>query len=62
LRSQWKELRLGPEDEKPYGNDDSWVTIIELYNHVKAKVADATNNVQIPVLRPEREIKLGRYK
>ena len=41
---------------------DDWITTTELYNFVKEKVADATNNVQIPVLRPEKGIRLGRIK
>lgn len=41
---------------------DGWITTTELYNFVKEKVSDATNNVQIPVLRPEKEIRIGRIK
>jgi uncharacterized caspase-like protein len=52
----------GKADESPYGNGDGWVTTTELYRYVKDKVSDATNEVQVPVLRPEREIKLGRYR
>ncbi len=52
----------GAADKKPYGNDDGWVTTTELYVYVKDKVSDATNNVQVPVFRPEREIRLGRYR
>jgi|GEM_PF-2635276 hypothetical protein len=29
---------------------------------VKEKVSDATNNLQIPVLRPEKEIRIGKVK
>jgi len=29
---------------------------------VKEKVSDATNNIQIPVLRPVKEIKIGRVR
>ncbi len=43
-------------------NDDGWITTTELYNYVKTKVSDATNNIQIPVLRPEKEIRIGRAK
>ncbi len=39
---------------------DGWITTTELYEFVKAKVSDATNNVQIPVLRPEKEIRIGK--
>jgi uncharacterized caspase-like protein len=52
----------GEADKKPFGNDDGWVTTTELYAYVRDKVSDATNNVQVPVYRPEREIKLGRYR
>ncbi len=52
----------GKADEPPYGNGDGWVTTTELYNYVRGKVSHATNNVQVPVLRPEREIRLGRYR
>jgi tetratricopeptide (TPR) repeat protein len=52
----------GAADKPPYGNDDGWVTTTELYKYVKDKVSDATNDVQVPVFRPEREIKLGRYR
>lgn len=52
----------GGADKPPYGNDDGWVTTTELYKYVKDKVSDATNNVQVPVFRPEREIRLGRYR
>ena len=52
----------GKADKEPYGNGDGWVTTTELYRYVKDKVSDATNEVQVPVLRPEREIKLGRYR
>jgi|GEM_PF-2750727 len=37
-----------------------WITITELYNNIKAKVSDATNNVQIPVLRPEEEVRIAK--
>jgi hypothetical protein len=30
---------------------DGWVTTSELYDHVKKNVSDATNEVQVPVLR-----------
>ncbi len=52
----------GAADKSPYGNDDGWVTTTELYRYVKDKVSDATNEVQVPVLRPEREIRLGKYR
>ncbi|HIE43204.1 MAG TPA: CHAT domain-containing protein, partial [Candidatus Omnitrophica bacterium] len=47
---------------KADANGDGWITTTELYNFVRAKVADATNNIQIPVLRPEREIRIGRIR
>lgn len=43
-------------------NGDGWITTTELYDFVKNKVSDATNNVQIPVLRPEKDIRIGRVK
>ena len=43
-------------------NRDGWITTTELYRYVKEKVKDATNNVQVPVLRPMRDIKIGRVK
>jgi len=47
---------------KADANNDGWVTTTELYNYVKKNVSDATNEVQVPVLRPERDIKLGRVR
>jgi hypothetical protein len=52
----------GKADSLPYGNNDDWVTTTELYNYVKKNVSDATNEVQVPVLRPARDIKLGRVR
>ncbi len=43
-------------------NKDGWITTKELYKYVKEKVSDATNYVQEPVLRPEKEIKLGKIE
>ncbi len=34
--------------------------MLVLNNFFKEKVSDATNNVQIPVLRPEKEIRIGK--
>jgi hypothetical protein len=47
---------------KADANNDGWVTTTELYNYVKKNVSDATNEVQVPVLRPAREIRLGKVK
>ncbi|MEW6686595.1 MAG: caspase family protein [Candidatus Edwardsbacteria bacterium] len=47
---------------KADANGDGWITTTELYQFVKDKVSDATNNVQIPVLRPEKEIRIGRVR
>ena len=41
---------------------DGWITTTELYNFVKEKVSNATNNLQIPVLKPAKEIKIGKVK
>jgi hypothetical protein len=43
-------------------NGDGWITTTELYKFVKEKVADKTNNLQIPVLRPEKEIRIGKVR
>ncbi len=34
----------------------------KLYGSVKEKVSDATNNARIPVLKPKKEIMIGRVK
>jgi hypothetical protein len=47
---------------KADANNDGWVTTTELYNYVKKNVSDATNEVQVPVLRPQREIRMGRVR
>lgn len=47
---------------KADANGDGWITTTELYNFVKARVSDATNNVQIPVLKPEKDIRIGRIR
>jgi uncharacterized caspase-like protein len=47
---------------KADANGDGWITTTELYQFVKAKISDATNNIQVPVLRPEKEIKIGKVK
>lgn len=52
----------GKADASPYGNGDGWITTTELYKFVKDKVSDATNNVQVPVLRPKKEVKIGRIR
>jgi len=33
---------------------------MENFDLVKTKVSDATNNIQIPILRPEKEIRIGK--
>ncbi|MEM5854371.1 MAG: caspase family protein [Candidatus Aenigmatarchaeota archaeon] len=43
-------------------NNDGWITTAELYRFVKEKVSEATNNVQVPVLRPEREIRIVKLR
>ncbi|MCX7837444.1 MAG: caspase family protein [candidate division WOR-3 bacterium] len=43
-------------------NRDGWLTTTELYNFVKENVADKTNNLQIPVLRPEKEIRIVKIR
>lgn len=47
---------------KADANNDGWITTTELYDFVKEKVSDATNNVQTPVLRPEKEIRIGKVE
>jgi len=47
---------------KADANGDGWITTTELYEYVKARVSDATNNLQVPVLRPEKEIKIGKVR
>ncbi len=47
---------------KADANGDGWITTTELYEFVKNRVSDATNDVQIPVLRPEKEIRIGRIR
>jgi len=47
---------------KADANGDGWVTTTELYNYVRKNVSDATNEVQVPVLRPAREIRLGKVR
>jgi uncharacterized caspase-like protein len=47
---------------KADANNDGWVTTTELYNYVKKNVSDATNEVQVPVLKGAREIRLGRVR
>jgi len=52
----------GKADSLPYGNNDGWITTTELYNYVKKNVSDATNDVQVPVLKGAREIRLGKVR
>jgi tetratricopeptide (TPR) repeat protein len=47
---------------KADANNDGWVTTTELYNYVKKNVSDATNEVQVPVLRPAKDVRLGRIR
>jgi uncharacterized caspase-like protein len=47
---------------KADANSDGWVTTTELYNYVKKNVSDATNEVQVPVLRGAREVKIGKVR
>jgi hypothetical protein len=41
-------------------NGDRIITTMELYNFVREKVRNATNNVQIPVLNPQRDFRILR--
>jgi len=43
-------------------NRDGWITTTSLYNFVKEKVLEKTNNIQKPVLKPEREIKIAKMR
>ena len=43
-------------------NHDGWITSMELYDFVKEKVIEATDGRQVPVLKPQKEIKLGKIK
>jgi|GEM_PF-3786057 len=43
-------------------NRDGWITTKELYDYVKSNVEEVTDGLQIPVLKPEKNIKIGRYR
>ncbi|MCX6841636.1 MAG: caspase family protein [candidate division WOR-3 bacterium] len=47
---------------KADANNDGWVTTTELYNYVKKNVSDATNEVQVPVLKGAREMRLAKVR